>query len=105
MNTQSVPEERYGGCPECGIPQRTGLASAYLFQRPDDPQYRVSYGYHRDVCPIHKLKNKHAGRYLSVWEHMTKEELELQYNLLDSYAEVEFDTLSVTQLEEIYASE
>jgi hypothetical protein len=73
-----------GCCPHCGE------SAQYLFERPRDG-YRLSHGFHRDVCHVHKVKSAHGDRVFSAWEHMTDEELEAQYRLLDSYEEVNFN--------------
>jgi len=88
-----------GCCPHCGE------SAQYLFQRPAGAgTYRIEFGYHRQVCHTHKVKDTHAERLWSAWEHMTDEELEWQYRLLDSYEEVNFNWIPRWLLELITPS-
>jgi hypothetical protein len=74
---------RHGCCPH------GGESAQILFEHPG--VIGPFRGYHRQVCHTHKVKSAGGDRYLSTWQHLTPEELEKQYRLLDSYEKVNFD--------------
>jgi len=87
-HARNEPPKPSLGCPQC-LDQTDG-GCCFLFERPEPNDLR---GYHRYVCLTHKLKAQYSERYISMWRHMTDEELASQYDMLDSFAEVEWGDL------------